>query len=164
MGAEKRKSKKRSDASSQRQREEPVRLFLDRNLGKHIIAEKLRSVGMKVEVHDDHLPPDEDWLALVGKKGWVALTKDKNIRYRIAELDSIQRHSARVIVIRARDAMGSDIAEPLVKGRSRITRFVAKTTAPFVAEIDRRGRVRPYQNIQVSGSSAHRSGPLGRGS
>ena len=161
MGAEKRKSKKRFDASSQRQREEPVRLFLDRNLGKHIIAEKLRSVGMKVEVHDDHLPPDapdEDWLALVGKKGWVALTKDKNIRYRIAEIDSIQRHSARVIVIRARDAMGSDIAEPLVKGRSRITRFVAKTTAPFVAGIDRRGTIPEHSSLRLVGPSIRASG------
>ena len=44
-----------------------------------------RSLGMKVEVHDDHLlpdAPDEDWIALVGKEGWFSLTKDKNIRHR----------------------------------------------------------------------------------
>ena len=80
-----RKSKKRSGANS-RPPPEPT-LFLDRNLGKHIVAERLRAEGMAVEVHDDHLPldaPDEDWIALVGRKGWVAITKYRNVRYRAA--------------------------------------------------------------------------------
>ncbi|MDE0166995.1 MAG: hypothetical protein OXH92_10855 [Bryobacterales bacterium] len=146
MSAKRRKSKKRSVASSGRRREEPT-LFLDRSLGKHIIADRLRSEGMKVEVHDKHLPadaPDEAWISLVGKMGWVALTKDKNIRYRAAELESMKRNAARVIVIRARNATGEDIGELLVKGRHRIARFAATTTAPFVAAIDRSGKVRPY--------------------
>ena len=149
MSVKKRKSKKRSDVSSSWQREEPI-LFLDRNLGKHIIADRLRSAGMKVEVHDNHLPPDapdEDWLALVGRMGWVALTKDKNIRYRTAELESIRRNAARIIVIRAKNATGSDIAELLVKGKRRIARFVAKTVAPFVAAIDGSSRIRVYLDI-----------------
>ena len=158
MSVKKRKSKKRSDVSSSWQREEPI-LFLDRNLGKHIIADRLRSAGMKVEVHDNHLPPDapdEDWLALVGRMGWVALTKDKNIRYRTAELESIRRNAARIIVIRAKNATGSDIAELLVKGRRRIARFVAKTVAPFVAAIDGRSR-----DTGVSGHLRLGQGELG---
>ena len=149
MSVKKRKSKKRSGVSSSWQREEPI-LFLDRNLGKHIIADRLRSAGMKVEVHDNHLPPDapdEDWLALVGRMGWVALTKDKNIRYRTAELESIRRNAARIIVIRAKNATGSDIAELLVKGRRRIARVAVKTAAPFVAAIDGSSRVRVYLDI-----------------
>ena len=149
MSVKKRKSKKRSDVSSSWQREEPI-LFLDRNLGKHIIADRLRSAGMKVEVHDNHLPPDapdEDWLALVGRMGWVALTKDKNIRYRTAELESIRRNAARIIVIRAKNATGLDIAELLVKGRRRIARFAAKTAVPFVAAIDGSSRVRMYLDL-----------------
>ncbi len=108
MSVQKRKSKKRSDVNSDWQREEPI-LFLDRNLGKHVIADRLRSAGMKVEIHDNHLPldaPDEDWIALVGRRGWVALTKDKNIRYRTAELASIIRNAARVIVVRAKMRRG----------------------------------------------------------
>ena len=62
MIAKKQRSKKRSDASSERQPDEIV-LFLDRNLGKHVIAEALRDTGHRVEIHDDHLPvatPDSD--------------------------------------------------------------------------------------------------------
>ena len=143
-----RKSKKRSGANSQPP-PEPT-LFIDRNLGKHVIADRLRADGMTVEVHDDHLPqnaPDEEWIALVGRKGWVAITKDKNIRYRAAELEAIRRHSARVIVIRMKNATGTDIAELLVKGRRRIARFAAKTPPPFVAGISRNGAVKAYEIV-----------------
>ena len=77
---------------------------------------------MKVEIHDDHLPldaPDERWIALVGMKRWVALTKDKHIRFRFTELESIRRHAARIIVIRAKNATGPQIAGAVLKGRNR---------------------------------------------
>lgn len=143
--------KKRSAANSRQQPEinAPV-LFLDRNLGKHVIAERLRSEGLVVEIHDDHLrldAPDEDWLKLVAREGWVALTKDKNIRYRAAEIAAIRKYGARVVVVRAKNATAADIAELLLKGKDRITRFAGRTEAPFVAGIDRTGRVTPYQGV-----------------
>ena len=143
-----RKSKKRSGASSRPQPERT--LFIDRSLGKHIIADRLRAVGMAVEVHDDHLPqdaPDEDWIALVGRKNWVAITKDRGVRYRTAELQAIRRHSARVIVIRMKNATGWDIAELLVKARRRIARFAAKTAPQFVAGIYGSGMVKAYEIV-----------------
>ena len=143
-----RKSKKRSGASSEPP-PEPT-LFIDRSLGKHIIADRLRTEGMAVEVHDDHLPqdaPDEDWIALVGHRGWVAITKDRNIRYRASELEAIRRHTARVIVIRMKNATGPEIAELLLKGRRRIARFAAKTPPPFVAGIYGSGTVKAYEIV-----------------
>ena len=142
------KSKKPSGASSRQQPERA--LFLDRNLGKHIIADRLRSEGIRVEVHDDHLPldaPDEEWIALVGRKGWLAITKDKNVRYRTAELEAIRRHSARIIVIRMKNATGSEIAEVLVKGRQRMARFALTKPAPFVAGIYKSGTVKDYEFV-----------------
>lgn len=135
--------------SSGRQPEEPT-LFLDRNLGKHVIPERLRAAGMKVVIHDDHLPlnaPDEQWIALVGRKKWVALTKDKNIRFRSLELESIRKHAARIVVIRAKNATGPQIAEAILKGRKQIARFASRTAPPFVARIDRGGTVRSYPGV-----------------
>ena len=148
MSAGQKKSKKQSGANSKQQRE-PT-LFLDRNLGKHIVASRLRSEGMAVEVHDDHLPPDapdEDWIALVGRKNWLAITKDRNIRYRIAELEAIRRHSARVFVIRMKNATGPEIGELLVKGGRRIARFAAITSPPFVAGIYGNGTVKAFDIV-----------------
>lgn len=97
---------------------------------------------MKLEIHDDHLPlnaPDEQWIALVGRKRWVALTKDKNIRFRSPELESIKKHAARIVVVRAKNATGPQIAQPVLKGRKQIARFASRNTPPFVARIDRGG-------------------------
>ena len=143
-----RKSKKRSGASYKPQPERT--LFIDRSLGRHIIADRLRAEGIAVEVHDDHLPqdaPDEEWITLVGRMGWVAITKDRGVRHRAAELQAIRRHSARVIVIRMKNATGPDIAELLVKGRHRIARFAAKTPPPFVAGIYGSGAVKAYEIV-----------------
>ena len=73
------------------------------------------------------------------------ITKDKHIRHRAAELEAIKAHSARVLVIRVKNATAADIADVLVKGRPRIGRFAAKTAAPFVAGIDRYGKVTAYR-------------------
>ncbi|MEZ5614602.1 MAG: hypothetical protein R3E35_05245 [Rhodocyclaceae bacterium] len=57
--------------------------FIDRSLGRKQVAEAFREVGGTVEVHDNHFPqttPDVDWLAEVGRRGWVVLSKDDRIR------------------------------------------------------------------------------------
>ena len=146
MSASRRRSRKRSVASSKQPPEQRA-LYLDRNLGKHVIADALRDAGFHVEVHDDHLPidaPDEDWVELVGKKGWIALTKDKNIRYRFAELDAIKTHKARVVVIRAKNVTGNELGELVVKHYEKIQRFSSIHKAPFVAGIERAGKLSLY--------------------
>jgi uncharacterized protein with PIN domain len=146
MSAKKKKSKKRFAASSAPPPSD-FRLYLDRNLGRHVIAEALRASGIAVEVHDDHLAanaPDEDWISLVGRKHWLAITKDKNIRYRAAELDAVKEYDAKVLVVRAKNATGQEIADILIKARARIQRFARTHEAPFVAGVDRTGRVSMY--------------------
>ena len=79
--------------------------------------------------------------------GWVAITKDRNVRYRAAELEAIRRHSARIVVIRMKNATGPDIAALLLTARRRIARFAAKTLPPFVAGIYRNGTVKAYEIV-----------------
>jgi len=58
--------------------------FTDRDLGT-LFPEILKGAGFTVERHGDLFPPDcpdEDWLAEVGKREWVALTHDARIRYK----------------------------------------------------------------------------------
>ena len=73
-------------------------LFLDRNLGKNIVSARLRAEGVAVEVHDDHFAidaPDEEWIRSVAGRGWIAVTRDRNIRYRTHEMNSIRDSAAR---------------------------------------------------------------------
>ena len=61
--------------------------------------------------------------------------KDRNIRYRTHEMNSIRDSAARVIVIRMKAATGEAIAEVLCRSMPRIARFVAATPAPFVVAL-----------------------------
>lgn len=79
-------SKKRSAASSPSRPPEPLTYFLDRSLGRFKLATALRQAGLRVEVHDDYFQQDatdEEWLAGVGQRGWIVLTKDEKIRYHV---------------------------------------------------------------------------------
>jgi predicted nuclease of predicted toxin-antitoxin system len=113
-----------------------------------LIAVALRRADRGVEVHDDHLPidaPDEEWIKLVEERGWIALTKDKNIRYRLAEFEAIKVHCARVVVIRTKNVTGTDLAALIVKHCQRIQRIAIRTNAPFVAGLDRNGKLSLYE-------------------
>src|SRR5437899_2965793 len=88
MAADRKISKRPSAASSGSAPPEPIVFFIDRSRGRKIVAQALRDVGATVEIHDDHFPPDakdEVWLTEVGRRGWVVLTKDDRIRYRLTE-------------------------------------------------------------------------------
>ena len=131
MSARRRRSNALSGMKSGKQHEEPT-LFLDRCLGRNHFASLLRLAGMKVEVHDNYLPqnaPDDDWIALVGRKGWVAITKDKRIRHREAELKSVKDHKARIIVLRMRIATIEEMANILIMARCQIALLNTKTEA-----------------------------------
>lgn len=98
-------------------------------------------------MHDNYLPqnaPDDDWIALVGRKGWVASTKDKRIRYRGAELKSVKDHKARIIVLRMKVATIEEMANLLIKARHQIALLNAITEAPFMAKIDRGCKLQSY--------------------
>ena len=120
-------------------------LFLDRNLGKNIVSARLRAEDVAVEVHDDHFAidaPDEEWIRSVAGRGWIAVSRDRNIRYRTHEMNSIRDSAARVIVIRMKAATGEAIAEVRCRSMPRIARFVAATPAPFVVALTSNGALR----------------------
>lgn len=122
-------------------------LFIDRNLGRHVLADHLRAAGIPCEVHDDHLPQDAtdaDWLQLVGRKGWIAIGRDKNIRYRGPEKAALMQANARFIVVRAKNTTSKDIADILIKHINLIHRFTDKHDAPFIAGITRDGKITKY--------------------
>src|SRR2546430_17247371 len=98
MGGKGRRSKKRSAASLKSKQLEPLVFFLDRSLGKEIIANSLRAAGADVRIHDDLFAQDardQDWLPEVGKNGWTDLTKDSHIKHRLVERTALLESGVR---------------------------------------------------------------------
>jgi hypothetical protein len=126
--------------------------FTDRDLGKRF-AEILRSEGLKVERHVDHFAPetaDELWLEAVGKKGWIALTHDRRIRYKPNELGAVMRHRVALLVI-VGAAPFSDLARAFVATLPRVEQFLARQKPPFIAKV-----YRPGYAEHASGAAAGR--------
>ena len=112
--------------------------FTDRDLGKRF-PEILKSGGLTVERHGDHFAPDtadEVWLETVGKRGWIALTHDRRIRYKPNERDAVTRHGVALLVI-VGAAPFSDLARAFVVSVPVIEQFLRRHQPPFIAKVYR---------------------------
>jgi predicted nuclease of predicted toxin-antitoxin system len=119
--------------------------FLDRCLGKKILASVLRAATLKIEVHDDHFPPDakdEDWLQIVGARGWIVLTSDRRIRYRVLELAALKASGVRAFTFCSGNLTAQEMGEIFLKALQRISTLLNNNAGPFVASILRDGSVR----------------------
>jgi len=117
-------------------------LFLDRSLGKQIIASALRRAGYDVEVHDDHFrpdAPDSEWLSAVSRKRWVVLTKDKRIRYRASELAAVSATNARVFTLAAGSIQAQEMSDIFVGAMPKIQAFVAANKPPYIVTVSKSG-------------------------
>jgi hypothetical protein len=144
MAARGTRSKRPSAASSGSKPPEPTVFFIDRSLGKKIVARALRETGERVEIHDDHFAPDardEVWLIEVGRRGWIVLTKDDRIRYRITERTAFVSAKVKAFVLTSTQLHGAEMAEAFVKALPRMKRLIDKYPAPFLGRISRNGKV-----------------------
>src|SRR5262245_27873965 len=118
MAARATRSKRPSAASSGSKPPEPIVFFSDRSLGRKIVAQALRDVGERVEIHDDHFAPDakdELWLVEVGSRGWIVLTKDDRIRYRVTERTALAVAKVKTFVLTSTQLQGSEMADAFIK-------------------------------------------------
>ena len=131
-------------SSSSRERpDEPV-FCIDEALGKRVVPDALRAAGLRVELLIDHHPrgtPDAVWLADVGRRGWVVLTKDKNMRRRPAEQLAIVRNGVRAFSLTSGDLSGPEMADAFVKAMPKIRSLLRRREGPFIASVTRGGTV-----------------------
>jgi len=112
--------------------------FTDRDLGKRF-PEILTAAGLAVKRHDDLFPPncpDEEWLARVGRAGWIAITHNARIRYMPNERDAVIRHGVSLLVVVGKAPL-KDLAESFIATLPRIEAFLEKHRAPVIAKVYR---------------------------
>lgn len=112
--------------------------FSDRDLGNRF-PEILRSHGVRVEPHKDHFAhntPDEEWLEVVSRRGWIALTHNHRIRYTPNELDAVIRHRVSLLILIGKAPL-ADLANSFVLTLPRVERFIQGQSPPFIAKVYR---------------------------
>jgi hypothetical protein len=114
--------------------------FTDRDLGRRFPA-LLRAAGVRLERHDDHFgpdTPDEEWIGEIGRRGWIAVSRDARIRYSPLALSVLMESGTRLFVLVGK-LTTTEAAETFLKWRERIVEAVVSERGPFIAKIRRDG-------------------------
>ena len=112
--------------------------FTDRDLGLRFPA-ALTEAGLIVHRHDDHFTQDcrdEEWLTVVGQRGWVAITFDQRIRYKPNELSAVIDASVTLLVLVGR-AKFPEQALSFIKTAPVILAFLDRHVPPLIAKVYR---------------------------
>lgn len=124
---------------------EPFVYFIDRSLGRGIVVETLRAAGNEAHAHDDHFAqdtPDTAWLAEIGRRGWVVLTKDKNIRPNHLELRALVDANVACVML-GRGNLTAEAMGQLFRDHLRqIERTLRRFHVPLVATLSTGGGLR----------------------
>lgn len=119
--------------------------FVDRSLGRKTVPEALREAGEEVMVHDEQFAQDakdEEWLSRAGAEGWIVLSADKKIRYRVNELDALKEAGVKAFILTAKSKMtGVQMGAVFVSALPSIKDCILKYKGALIAHIWRDGRV-----------------------
>lgn len=118
-------------------------LFLDRDLGRKILPEALRSAGYAVESFEPRFNQntlDVEWFPLVAAEGWLALSRNRKQRYVKDERDVAMRSGLALFHL-IRCGSHTDLSPILVRLAPKIIAFREKHDPPFIARVYRAGRV-----------------------
>jgi hypothetical protein len=112
--------------------------FIDRSLGRRIVPDALRGVGLTVhtmaDVYGERIGQqllDETWLRDVGERGWVVLMKDDAIRRRPTERDALIAGGVRAFCLTNAQLRGDAQARRFVSNLRRIIRQ-ARRPGPYI--------------------------------
>lgn len=124
---------------------EPFEYFVDRSLGRQIVVEGLRAVGETAHAHDDFFAqdtPDETWLSDVGRRQWVVLTKDKDIRRNALEYRAILEAKAACFMLGRGDLSAATMSTVFVQALPLIRRALRRFHVPLAASLSAGGHMR----------------------
>jgi hypothetical protein len=91
---------------------------------------------------------DEEWTSLVAARGWVAVTRDRRIRYRAAEKAAVKESRLALFVIATRTNVSQAlIVETIAMASRRMADFLNRHEPPFIAAIDKVGAIRLLERL-----------------
>lgn len=104
----------------------------------------LRAGGVAVEIHLDWFRadlPDPDLLTEIGRRGWVFLSKDANIRRRPLEIHALMSAGVRAFVLSSGNLRSAEQAEAFASALSAMLSLCRRHPGPFIARVTRSGDV-----------------------
>jgi hypothetical protein len=122
-------------SSTAAKRLERTVFYLDESIYSRVLFDRLVKLGARVERAGEAFPfgcPDRDWLAACGERGWVALTRDENIRRRRLERLTVRDSGVALFVFTAGAATASETANAVARHLHRFTHIAESDGRPFI--------------------------------
>lgn len=137
-----------SGRRTRRPRHTPPVFFLDRGLGRYLVADLLRARGYRAFPMADVYPDgadervaDDDWILRADQEGWIALTKD----YAIVRdhVETLAVTTLRVFSLNNANLTGPQMAERFDQHLNRIVQQAVKP-GPYLYVVGARGLERRW--------------------
>jgi hypothetical protein len=141
--SKKKPSGTQSAASSISRPPERLTLYLDESLDSESLAAAFTEAGTQVIRGSKHFPrgtPDEVWLPECGRNGWVVLTRDKRIRYRILERTALHEAGVKAFVFTGGNVSLKDTVQILAGSLNRLESICRAETPPFIYHLGASGK------------------------
>ena len=120
-------------------------IFIDRSIPR-AVASALKQVRNDVywlEDIFDHDVKDPVWLQQVGQNNWLVLMRDKRVRTRFGERQSILENGVGCFILnQGRDPTRWEYLKLIVSTLDQMEDLYAATPRPFIYAVDREGRMR----------------------
>lgn len=110
-----------------------------------MVPDALRAIGEHVELKTDHFPQDakdEDWVPVVGKRGWIILSADHQIKHNLIELVALLKSNTHSFLLPRGDLTGPEMAHAFVIAMPQMKGIIASVPPPLVATVSPSGNVR----------------------
>lgn len=140
-------------ASSKDSRPDRLTLFIDRSAWSNALHAALDEASIPHQAHRWHFAEQDEqaekddsaWLRAVADRGWVVVTRDKNIRYRVNELAAMRAANLHVFVFTQGALTARETGRLLVECYPAIAQAAATIAPPALFSIARSGNVRPLR-------------------
>ena len=122
-------------------------IFIDRSIPRGV-AEAVKRMREDVIWLEDKFPhdvPDEEWLAVAGQKGWLAITHDRRIRTRPGERRAIMENGVGCFIMTYRQDLKKEEIFALISSTlEEMERRFEATPRPFIYTVSKNGEFREY--------------------
>ena len=123
--------------------------YVDESIYSKLVVAALKAAGARVEQVGVAVPfgsPDETWLEAAGKNGWIALTRDKRIRYRRLETQSLVLHGVCAFTFSGGNATAQATSDRLVELLPKFRAIAVSESKPFLYTF---GLVGPLSRVKL---------------
>jgi|SRR6266508_3754265 len=125
-------------------------IFIDRSIPKGV-ADALKTVREDVRWLEDefnHDAKETEWLPEIGRRGWLVITRDKRIRSRPGERQTLLDAGVGCFILTQKQSLTRwDYLKLLTRALDEMERIFAETERPFVFGVSRTGEFRLIASV-----------------